>query len=270
MRKAIKFILLLLMLSALVSMLVISALGVSPKVYDKAQLFSAQEMEALEARANAFAERLQLDIVIVTTNENDGKTSRAYADDFYDQNGFGYGADADGILMLINMEDREVYISTCGIAIRYFTDARIESVLDRVYPFLGEAKYAEAADVFLSQVEYYVGVGIPSNQYTAPEGGGGLKSVDPVKRIIISLLIALGVGGVTVGIMAMHNKGTSTVNHSTYLQSNSFNLINSQDIHVNTSVTHVTISSSSGSGGGRSSTHSSSSGRSHGGGGRKF
>lgn len=256
----------------------VNVLAASPMVNDKAELFSASQREELEAKASQMTERLKLDIVIVTTNENDGKTSRAYADDFFDYNGYGYGGGEDGLLLLINMEDREVYISTCGIAIQYFTDERINSILDKVYTYLSDGKYSEGADEFLSQVEYYVNKGIPQNQYTKDESTGQIidryegnpegSKVSLGTRILICLGISVAVGGIVVGIMAMNNRGVSTTNQDTYLDRNSFNIVNSQDRHYDTRVTHVTINNSNSSGG--STTHRSSSGRSHGGGGRKF
>lgn len=252
----------------------VSAFAITPKVYDEAALFSEQERELLEQRAVELSERIKLDIVIVTITDAQGKTSRDYADDFYDYNGFGYGENYDGLLLLINMDDREVYISTCGKAIEYFTDKRIEAVLDSIYTYLSDGNYSAGAEAFLDEVEYYVQKGIPYNQHTVYEGSD--TNVTPLskgevflKRLPIYLLISIAVGGIAVGIMAINNRGKSATNQLTYLEGNSFKIINSYDHHINTSLTHVTIQKSS-SGSGKSTVHRSSSGRSHGGGGRKF
>ncbi|WIV12425.1 TPM domain-containing protein [Proteiniborus sp. MB09-C3] len=273
--------------------------AVDQKVYDEADLFSEAQEEALQIKAAELSEKLSLDTVILTIADNKGKTSRDYADDFYDENDFGYGDSYDGLILLINMADREVYISTCGKAIEYFTDVRINSILDKVYICLTEENYSEGAEAFLNEVEYYVQKGIPSNQYSYDENTGNStkentgaypndsmdistsKQSDLANRLLIYLLISFGIGGISVGVMAINNKGRTTTNQSTYLDKNSFRLINSQDFHVNTRVTFVRIDNDSNSkssrrstthssGSGRSTTHSSSSGRSHGGGGRKF
>ena len=68
-----------------------------------------------------------MDIVIVITDDVKGKSSMDFADDFYDDNGYGIGFDSSGLLFLVNMEDREVWISTAGTAIKVFTDARIRT-----------------------------------------------------------------------------------------------------------------------------------------------
>lgn len=267
----------------LVSLFRVNSYAVDQKVYDEADLFSESEEKSLQMEAYELSERLYLDIVILTIEDNRGKTSRDFADDFYDEKEFGYGESYDGLILLINMDDREVYISTTGEAIEYFTDARINSILDKVYVCLTQGNYIEGSRTFLDEVEKFVEKGIPSNQYTYDENTGisSRENIDVsisqkndlINRTIIYLLISLGIGGISVGIMAMNNKGKTTTNQSTYLDSNSFKLINSQERHVNTKVTFVNIDTKSNSGSksvGRSTVHRSSSGRSHGGGGRKF
>lgn len=282
MRKELRIILIIAIL--LSTLFGVKSYAVDQKVYDEADLFTEIEEEALQLKASELSERLKLDTVILTIKDNKGKTSRDYADDFYDDNGFGYSERYDGLILLINMADREVYISTCGKAIEYFTDARIDSILDKVYIYLTESNYSDGANAFLDEVEYYVQKGIPSNQYSYDEntgissqgntGASTSQKDNLINRLLIYILISFGIGGISVGIMALNNKGKTTTNQSTYLDSNSFKLVANQDRHVNTSVTFVHINTDSGSKGGRSAgrstTHGSSSGRSHGGGGRKF
>ena len=68
----------------------------------------------------------------------------AYADDFYDYNGYGYGDSRDGILLLISMEERDWRISTCGYGITVFTDAGQEYISDKFLPYLSDGDYSEA------------------------------------------------------------------------------------------------------------------------------
>lgn len=255
------------------------AMGKTPKVYDNAKLFTEVELQELEVMAVELSEKLSLDLVIVTITDNKGKTSRQFADDYYDENGFGYGNDADGALLLINMADREVYISTTGIAIKYLTDERIEKILDRIFDYIPNGNYGDAAKVFLTQVDSYVRIGIPSNQYTYDEDTNKIIKDEPTlaQQLMMYFLIASVIGGISVAVMVSLNKGRTSTNKHTYLDRKSFNLINSYDRHVNTQQTFVVIKKDPPSGGssaggstGRSTVHRSSSGRSHGGGGRKF
>ena len=61
------------------------------------------------------------------------------------EGGFGTGSDQSGILFLIDMDNRELYISTNGQMIRYMTDSRINDVLDDVYNYAADADYYGAA-----------------------------------------------------------------------------------------------------------------------------
>lgn len=264
-----------LLLAVLLMISSLTASGISPKVIDEAGLFNSIELQRLEAAANELGQRLKLDLVVVTIVDNMGKTSRHYADDFYDEKGYGYGADADGALLLINMEDREVYISTSGIAIKYLTDVRIENILDGMHGYLKQGSYSEAVTVFFNKIEGYANQGIPDNQYTYDKDNNRVvvDEQDIAGQLLLFLAIAAAIGGTAVGVMAALNKGISSTGKHTYLDKGSFNVINSYDHHVNTQQTFVIIKKDPPSGGaglGRSSIHRSSSGRSHGGGGRGF
>jgi len=224
------------------------------KVYDYADLFTREEEDALMEKAQRIASEKRMDVVVVTTDDTYGKSSMDYADDFFDYNGFGYGPGYDGVLLLIDIGDRMAWISTHGKGLRVFSDSRIDNILDKMEGHLKNDRFYKAADVFLDRVDYYLLSGFKKS----------------VKHIPVYLVISVVVAGISVGVMASHNKGRKTVTADTYLDRESVRLRDNRDIYIRTSVTKRDISSSSGSSGGRSSTHRSSSGRSHGGGGRSF
>ena len=226
----------------------------SLKVYDDADLFTEEEERELRKWAQKIASEKKMDVVLVTTEDTLGKSSMAYADDFFDYNGFGYGPDYDGVLLLINMDIREVWISTTGRGITAFTDAAIDDILDEMELPLSNDQFYTAARIFLKKAEYYASHGFQKAAYHIP----GL--------LFISFIVA----GLAVLGMAAQNKTMKTTTPATYLVGDSFRLRDNRDIYIRTAVTKRSISSSSGSGSGGSSTHRSSSGRSHGGGGRKF
>jgi len=249
------------------------------RVYDQAGLFSNQEVIQLEEKIDGLIAELQLDIVVVSTSDAEGKTSRAYADDFYDINGFGIGSEYDGLLYLIDMDNRKAYISTSGAAIDYFTDARIELILDHAEPYLINSDYYRSAVAFLDDVSKYVSSGVPEGQYRVDESEIGLMA--RLKRSLsfspVYLLISMGIAAIIVGIMASRNRGTVKTSAVTYLDKNSTNLVHSEDKLINTHISQTKIHTPSSGGpggassaGSRSTTHRSGSGRTHGGGGRKF
>lgn len=241
------------------------------RVVDRASLFSSEEIVSLENSINDISTRYEMDIVIVTTDDVEGKSSRDYADDFFDYEGYGLGDDNSGILMLINMEDREVYLSTAGSGEKYFNDSRIESILDDVYLHFSDGDYFKVSEAFLSSTERFLESGIPSNQYTVDENGNKVESSEDIAgRIGISILIALIVSSVVCGIVIFNYRKPRAVVEESYIDRSSIKFIKRSDRFITSHTTSRKIPKNNNSSGGASTIHTSSSGNSHGGGGRSF
>lgn len=263
------------------------------RVYDMAELLDEETETELESQIAQKRAELGLDIVIVTrgegslSGETEEKTSQEYADDFYDEGGFGSGNDKDGILFLIDMESRELVLSTAGKAIRIFTDQRIETMLDHVYEGASEGDFEDSAAVFLEDVEYYGKKGIPSGQYNYDTETGKVSVHKSIRWY--EALLAVGVSAFVAGMACLNVKRRYAMEddpqklrnlNMAYRADCRFAYDNQNDQLVNKFVTSRVIPRSTGnsggrssggrSSGGRSSTHRSSSGRSHGGGSRRF
>ena len=59
------------------------------KVVDKARLFSEEEASHLQEFCEDAIQATGMDVVIVTTDDTEGKTAQEYADDYFDYNGYG-------------------------------------------------------------------------------------------------------------------------------------------------------------------------------------
>lgn len=250
----------------------VAALAVKPLVFDEAGLLTDEQVLELDNEANTLSDKYAMDIVITTTNDADGKSSREYADDYFDYGGFGQGVDFDGILFLLDMDNREAYISTSGSGIRYLTDERIERVLDRVFDSgLSDGDYFGAISAFIDATQSYLELGIPSNQYNQSEESKENKL--SIFDILLALVGGTTTGGIFYGITKSRYKLRNPGNPFSYKNNSIVNIANTKDELVDTFVTHRVIpkpSNTKSSSSGRSSTHTSSSGRSHGGGGRRF
>lgn len=243
------------------------------KVYDFANLFTNSQEEILYSEITDFIFKSDLDMAIVTIDNNPKYSAMVYADDFYDYNYFGIGDNHDGLLFLIDMDTREMYISTTGEAIRVYDDNRIDKILDSTYSEISNQDYYGCAYEFIEKSEYYFNIGIPeSNKYShIDENGdyiyeGEVEYDTPYGTIfVISLVIAL----IVVFVMKSKHK---TIKKATtawaYMHKPS--ITHREDIFLTTNTVKTYFPRSSGSGGGGSSIHRSSSGRSHGGGGRRF
>lgn len=251
-------------------------------VYDRAELMSEAERLELHAMAMKLSDDWETNFVAATTDDTQGKTTQEYADDFYDEL-FQEDDEEDGILYLIDMEHREIYVSTSGLAIRYLTDERIEWVLDEIYPHVVDGDYYMAFVEGMSRTRDFLREGIPRDQYHYDVETGEIDAYkEPMKLTVGEVLLALFAGlipaAVTIGIIkAKYQLKFEDFHYDAYTDSD-IRLSVKSDRLVNTFVTHRRIPRNNGNSGGgrssgggsRSSVHTSSSGRSHGGGGRKF
>ena len=138
--------------------------GSKPTLVDQEHLLTDAQAETLSKRLREIGSTYQCDVIIATVPDLDGKTAEEYADDFFDYNGYGYGAtpdqngttvDGDGILLLLAMADRDFAISTSGYAIEAFTDFGIQTYLeDRFLPYLEENDYNSGFNAFADGCEY--------------------------------------------------------------------------------------------------------------------
>ena len=245
--------------------------GQERNVYDGAAIFTESEAGALEERIAAFEEVSGWNVYAVTTSDAMGKTARDYADDFFDEHS---PEQEDGVALLIDMDNREITISTSGIAIRYLTDARIDSILDAAYVDVANGNYGACMMTLLSGVEQYYEVGILGGQYNYDTQTGRrsvYRSIEPFEMwIAAGISIACGV------IFYLFVVGKYRLRFGAYQceyrENSRVDLRVKEDRFVNQTLAQRRIPKQTGNGGGsgRSSTHSSSSGHSHGGGSRKF
>lgn len=137
------------------------ALADGDRVFDRAGLFTASEIQELEQEIQSFQEATGMDFVILTSSESHDGSAQQVADEYYDQGGFGLDEEKSGILYYIDMDDRYHYLSTTGAMIDYMTDARIENAIDEVTRYLSAGAYAQGASQMISIVRQYVRAGIP-------------------------------------------------------------------------------------------------------------
>ena len=239
----------------------------SEKIYDFADLFTDTEEISLYNKVNEFIQETNLDLGIVTINDNPKESAMEFADDFYDYNDFT----KNGLLFLIDMDTREYYFSTTGEAIFYFDDYRVENTLDALYDDMVNANYKEAANSFIDEALNSYNLGIITSKYTFDSNGKIVRKTPWIIFGMISLVVAF----IVTMILKGRNKKIKISTDADEYLNGELRLTRVEDhfLFRNTQRIYSPISSdgSSGShGGGGSSSHSGSSGASHGGGGRRF
>ena len=267
------------LLAVLLIFLIPAANAAEPdRVNDIAGLLTDSQEERLRGQIEDIAQEYQFDAVIVTVDSLDGKSAEAYADDYFDYNGYGYGTDADGILMLVSMEYRDWAISTCGRGLEVFTDYGLDYMSDEIVPYLSDGDYYSAFECFLTLVEDYLNEAeeyIPYDTNNMPGGGAVAREEESNWLIFVvgSLIVGLIAALIVTGSMKSKLKSVRPQVDARQYAGN-FELTLANDLFLYRTVAKTakpTNNSSSGrSGGGGSSSHRSSSGRSHGGSSGKF
>ncbi len=240
-----------------------------PRLVDDADILNSSDEEKLSVKLDEISKRQQFDVVVVTVNSLDGRSPMEYADDYYDYNGFGYGIDRDGAVLMLSMEERKGWISTCGYGINAITDAGREYMLEKFVSYLSDGDYYEGFDKFADLCDDYVTQARTGEAYDT----GNLPK-EPMSPLWAG---AAAIGGALISTISCFTmKGQlKKVRYQTaadsYVVKDSLNVTNSNEIFLYQVVNKVAIQKDDDSrGGGGSVTHTSSSGSSHGGGGFSF
>lgn len=277
--------------------LIIDNVEPSRNIVDMANILNSEQTSQLEQKITQVINDHQMDVVILTTCLNNGKSMVDFADDYYDENDYGIDLRKSGLILVLSLQDNEWYISTSGAAIDTFSDWGIEYLGKVMKPSLVDRNFYQAFEDFVSYTEKFNVQAVTDKPYDRYNQGDlpnldvdeevvfdnqdnsePKTKMDSNKRILISLGAGLIIGFIISFIrMGKLNTKKSVKNANEYVKENSFKLTKSNDLYLYQTVTkrarpkyednnHSTSSYHKTT----SSTHRSSSGRTHGGGGGKF
>lgn len=260
-------------------------------VFDDAGLISDFDKEALNLRCKEASEKLEIDIMVATTYDTNGRSARDYGEDLIIDKDLGFEEDGrrekSCVLFLIDLDNSETYIVTSGLGILCITDNDIEEILNQVYNYIRSDYYMaclayvdKTVDVIEHNMRAYADEYIDKwkenkydydtieSKYVNVEHNMFYRLRNPFVCLVISMIIAL----VSLALMAYNNKAKMTANGNTYMDRNEFKIHVQEDRFTNTTTTKHRISSSSSGSRGRGGSHHSSRGGSHhsGRGGRSF
>ena len=240
---------------------------------DFADLISDSDKDNIEQQLQNISSKYDISFVVVTSDNLQGRNDQEYADDFYDEN---YDNE-DGILILIDMENHNWYVSTIGKCVDHISDYEIDYIYnDYVGEHLSEGNFEDGILAFIDGFEYYYKYDDTADIEEYLNSNETVKEFG-IENIIFSLIIA-GIVTLIVGIVL--KKQLKSVKPQrfagNYVDRNSFVLTGYSDFFLGTHVSRTPIvrnddrGSSGGGFGSGHSTHISSSGASHGGHGGHF
>ena len=224
-----------------------------PLVVDNADIIPDDAEKSLLERCDMFADEYKMEVAIVTVNDFEGKTSEVYADDFYDYNGYGWGENDDGVLVVYKPGaegEREIWITTHGRGSEVFFEGIREGMITDMIPYLAAEDYEGAFTIYLDRAETQLKPGIS------------------VIWLFILMLAGAVIGLIITGSMTAKNKTVvSQKNAKVYTRQGSMNITGRSDTFLYSTVKATPKAQEKSV---DSSTHTSSSGRTHNGSGAKF
>ena len=131
------------------------ALAENAHVIDEYGGLTSEQLQECENKLQQVSDKYNVDVVAIIAQDTDGKDIVAFADDYFDYNGYGRGAERSGIILVIDMNGREMYISTRGVCIDYFTDYGIECIADDIVDLIPD-NFAKAITKYGERCDYYM------------------------------------------------------------------------------------------------------------------
>ena len=237
---------------------------VTSRIVDDADVLTDEEEAKLRAKLDEISERQKFDVVINTINGGNYSSIVDYADDYFDYSRFyGFGENADGIILVMDYGTRAWGIVTTGKGMNIFTDAGQEYMTNKFMHYLSDGDtykgfetYANLCDKFIEQYvtegEAYDVGHLPKDRNMLVVIGGSVIPALILAAIICSIL--------TSQLKTVRGQYKA----DNYAVKESFYISDAMDFFLYKNVTRTKIEKSSSSSGG-SSTFTGSSGRSHGG-----
>ncbi len=163
-------------------------------VNDYAGVFNPSQEAALNRKLNEFEYNNSTQIFIVTINQNDGYPASMLAPMIGEEWGVGQEGKDNGLIVLLDMEDRDVFIATGYGMEEYITDALSKRIIENeMVPEFRQGNYyegiARATDVMISLVE---GKFTPDEYRERTSSSGAGSAIGGIIFMIILFTLVFG------------------------------------------------------------------------------
>lgn len=242
------------------------------QLFDRGDILTESEEQEILSALEQLSDETKWTCFVLTTEDAGGLTAQEYADDFVDTNAY----EEDGVCFLIDMDNREIYISTTGEAIRYLTDNRLEEILDEAYGDVSTGDYADGFLAMIRETADWYEQGVYSDQYNVDEQGNrdpyiqkkkALTGTETLMALIVAAIAAAGSVALVCGRYRLKIGGC----RYDFRGNSQVRMDIREDHLVHQMLSHRKLQNENSGGGGHSSSiHTSSGGGTHGGGGRRF
>ncbi|MDR1272590.1 MAG: TPM domain-containing protein [Clostridiales Family XIII bacterium] len=237
----------------------------SPLFTDSVGMLTPVETAELNSRLDELSTQYGFDVAAAIVQRLDDRSARLFAADYYEERGYGQGADRSGAILLLAMEDRDFGFAATGYGMEVFTPAGQEYLDSFFLPQFGEDRYFDGFMGYADGVEQCLiaaANGAPIDSGNIPmtsEGRISFTSVAIGAALLISFLIAFGV--TSSWKRNLRSVKPQNLAHE-YIREDSFILTDSRDDFLYRNVIAIPIpqNENRGGGGGIGGSFSSSSG----------
>jgi len=239
-----------------------SVYNLQTRIIDNAGLLNQQEKTNLMGLIASAALNYNFDLVIVTEKNISASSPMKYADDFFDNNGYGLGQDRDGCLFLLVTDSRDYWFSTSGSGIRILNSAAGDKLENSVVKSLEEGNLYEAFNAFLLDWENFLDLDAKGMSYNFFQQWN-------IVLVSIAWVIAFIIGLIIVQIWKSGmNSALAQTQAAAYVVPGSLEFNEKKDSFLFSTVTKTKLENQTSSSGQR--VHTGSSGMGHGGRGGKY
>ena len=257
------------------------AFAYESEVKDYANLFSEDELSQIASAASDYTASSDISLSVLTINDAQGLSSEEYANDYIDNLIDNEGWNESSMLFLVDMDNRNVWVSTTGRAEDTYYD--IDSIIDGGYDYLVNGEYAQCIlgmiDAADNEAYFFDNEGeiVEEHYIYFPEDAFEYEHDYDVQRsvgitdVLIYIIVGIGIGGISVLIVKSRyknfGKGDEFDTDDVLL-----NLTGTNDTVISRNVvtTRIPRNNNHHRGGASGGVRPSGGGRSHGGGGRSF
>ncbi len=215
-------------------------------VRDGADLLTDAEESALRTRLAALSDQYGAQVCVATVASMKGEDIDVFVEYLYDHDGYGFGEDKAGVLLLVSMNPRQYRILSNGFAAQAITMDGIDAISEAIVSGLSSGNYVAAFNAYADKCAYYL------------DGYINGFPFDTGKYLMIALAVGVISGVVTAFVLKGQLKSVRPQNRAnTYVKQGSMKLTQSDDCFMYRTVTkkeRPKEDSSSGSGSGSGSS----------------
>lgn len=124
------------------------------RVIDDAHIFSKEEIATMKEHIKRVQDDYGIDLLVFTDKSSHALAHDAYAAEFYDVNGYGFGDDFTGTVLFICMDenDRDWWTVMTGKCRQIYTPSVINMLDDNLEPYMIAGNYGEGVINYIDDV----------------------------------------------------------------------------------------------------------------------